>query len=75
MRRLISSLVMVQLALAIPATALTKAEKEAKHQCRVTYNAEKKEAGKLGTHRARVDAKRDAKKKYNACVENATRKP
>ena len=74
MKRMITSAVLLTMALAVPAGALTKSQKDASHQCRVEYNEAKRQAGSLKTHRQRVDAKRAAKTKYNECLENAKRK-
>ena len=74
MRRAITGAVLVMLALAGPAGAMMKSDKDAKHQCRVEYNEAKRKAGELKTRRERVDAKRDAKKKYDECLENAKHK-
>jgi len=74
MRRAIASAVLVIFALAVPAGAMMKADKDAKHQCRTEYNEAKRKAGELKTRRERVDAKRDAKKHYDECLENAKHK-
>ena len=74
MKRLIATVIIATFALAIPAGAATKAVKEAEKQCRTEYNEGKKQAGTLKTHKERVDAKRDAKKKYDECLENAKHK-
>ncbi len=74
MKKLMTSAMIVAFALAVPAGAMTKGEKGAKEQCKSEYSEAKKAAGKLGTHRQRVDAKRAAKTKYNECVENAKHK-
>lgn len=73
MKRLLTAAVLI-LAVAIPAGAATKAEKDAKHQCRAAYKEAKTEAGKLKTHKERVDAKLDAKRKYDECLEKAKHK-
>jgi hypothetical protein len=74
MKRFIASIIVASFAIAIPAVADSKAVKAAKHQCRVEYDDAKHQASLLKTHKERVDAKRDAKKTYEACVDNAKRK-
>ncbi len=74
MKRVIATAVVLLFAIAIPAGAATKKEKDARHQCRVEYNEAKRQAGTLKTRRERVDAKRDAKKKYDECLENVKHK-
>ena len=73
MKRLIATLIIAIFALAVPAGAM-KSVKEAEKQCRAEYKEGKKQAGTLKTHKERVDAKRDAKKKYDECLENAKHK-
>ena len=73
MKRLIATLIIAIFALAVPAGAM-KSVKEAEKQCRTEYKEGKKQAGTLKTHKERVDAKRDAKKKYDECLENAKHK-
>lgn len=74
MRRAITSAALVILAVAVPAGALTRAAKDAKQQCKVEYKAAKQQAKQLSTHSQRVDAKREAKARYNTCVDNAKHK-
>ena len=74
MKRLIATIIIATFALAIPAGAATKAVKDAEKQCKMEYKEGKKQAGTLKTHKERVDAKRDAKKKYDECLENAKHK-
>jgi len=70
MKRLMTTAVLLLFTAAIPANAMTSV-KDAKHQCRAEYKLAKKQAGALKTHQERVDAKRDAKTKYNECLQNA----
>ena len=44
MKRMITSAVLITMALAVPAGALTKSQKDASHQCRVEYNEAKRQA-------------------------------
>jgi len=74
MKRLIAALIIAIFAFAVPGGAATKTVKEAEKQCRTEYKEAKKQAGTLKTHKGRVDAKRDAKKKYDECLENAKHK-
>jgi hypothetical protein len=73
MKRLLTAAVLI-LAVAIPSGAATRVDKDAKHHCQAEYKEAKREAGKLTTHKARVDAKRDAKRKYDECLEKAKHK-
>ena len=66
MKQIAASVVTALFLLSVPASAM-----ETKSQCKADYKEAKKTAGKLKTHRERVDAKKDAKKKYNACLEHA----
>jgi hypothetical protein len=74
MKRLIAALVIAVFASAVPGVAATQAVKEAEKQCRVEYKEAKKQAGALKTHKERLDAKHDAKMKYNECIETAKHK-
>lgn len=74
MRRLASSLSIALLLLSVPAFAKSKEEKEALKQCKTEYSAAKKAAGEKATHKERVDAKKDAKKAYEECVDKAKHK-
>ena len=74
MKRLMATLIIAMFAFAVPGVAASKAVKEAEKQCRMEYNEAKKQAGTLKTHKERTDAKRDAKKKYDECIEGAKHK-
>lgn len=74
MKRLMAMLIIAMFAFAVPGVAMTKTVKEAEKQCRMEYKEDKKHAGTLKTHKERVDAKRDAKKKFDECIENAKHK-
>jgi hypothetical protein len=49
-------------------------EKEALKQCKTEYSEAKKMAGEKKTRHERVEAKKEAKKNYNECVEKAKHK-
>jgi hypothetical protein len=74
MKRLMATFIIAMFVFAVPGIAMTKTVKEAEKQCRMEYNEAKKQAGTLKTHKERVDAKRDAKKKYDECIETAKHK-
>jgi hypothetical protein len=68
MKQIAAGVVTLLFLFSVPAIAI---DKDAKSQCKVEYKEAKKAAGKLNTHHERVDAKKDAKKKYNECIEHA----
>ena len=68
MKQIAASVVTLLFLFSVPAIAI---DKDTKSQCKVEYKEAKKAAGKLKTHRERVDAKRGAKKKYDECLEHA----
>ena len=73
MRR-VAALFLISAFLAVPgfsAESKKTEEKEAVKQCKTEYATAKKEAGEKTTHRARAEAREDAKKHDEECVEKA----
>jgi hypothetical protein len=76
MKRL-AALFLISAFMAVPGfSAETKKaeEKEAIKQCKTEYATAKKEAGEKKTHKERGEAKKEAKKHYEECVEKAKHK-
>jgi hypothetical protein len=70
MNRTILSTAAIAFLLVTPLAAMQH-DKDAKHQCRVEYNAAKKQARKAATHKERVAGVKSAKRNYEECLKKA----